>query len=258
MFRNVGRPGALLIGALAFLFFGLCSPASHGDEAIKPQIRSLTVAIDIGHSRASPGATSAAGVPEYRFNKIFADSLHQELSRKGHVRSFLIGGNRDLIPLDMRAAGANRMKADLFISIHHDSVQPQFLTAWSHKGRARLYSDRYRGFSIFYSEKNKNTRKSLAFARDLGTELLKEGLSPTMHHAERIRGENRQLVDEERGIYRYDDLVVLKKTTAPAVLLECGIIVNRQEEASLSDPNYRMKIIGAIQRAIDAYGSRRE
>jgi hypothetical protein len=51
------------------------------------------------------------------------------------------------------------------------------------------------------------------------------------HHAEPIKGENRELVNPELGIYRFDDLIVLKSAAMPAALLECGVIVNRSEES---------------------------
>jgi N-acetylmuramoyl-L-alanine amidase len=96
-------------------------------------------------------------------------------------------------------------------------------------------------------------QKSLLFAGILGTEMLKEGFSPSLHHAEKIEGENRKLVDKNRGIYEYDDLIILKNAKMAAVLLECGIIVNRNEEEQLSDPTNRRKIVLAILRSLDNY-----
>jgi N-acetylmuramoyl-L-alanine amidase len=68
-----------------------------------------------------------------------------------------------------------------------------------------------------------------------------------LHHAEQ---EKRPLLDKEKGVYAFDDLVVLKVAKMPAVLLECGVIVNRTEEEKLNDPVYRKRLIGAIDRAI--------
>jgi hypothetical protein len=45
-----------------------------------------------------------------------------------------------------------------------------------------------------------------------------------------------ELIDAEAGVYRYDHLIVLHSTVMPAVLLEAGSIVNRQEELELATP----------------------
>ncbi len=44
-----------------------------------------------------------------------------------------------------------------------------------------------------------------------------------------------ELIDEEAGVYRYDHLIVLHSAHMPAVLLEAGSIVNRQEELELTN-----------------------
>jgi N-acetylmuramoyl-L-alanine amidase len=225
-----------------------CLTICEGGECIKS---GFVVAIDVGHTRENGGATSATGIPEYVFNRILADSLFRELKKDGYIKSFLIGDNS----LRGRVAAVNKRKANLLLSIHHDSVQPQYLLKWIHEGRTGLYSDKYRGFSIFYSEQNQDAKRSLLFAEHLGLEMLKEGLTPTLHHAEKIAGENRELVDKKNGVYRYDGLGILKGSTMPAVLLECGIILNRREEELLNDPIYRMKIVSAIVRAINQFCS---
>ncbi len=107
--------------------------------------------------------------------------------------------------------------------------------------------------SIFYSERNKESATSLRFSQRLGQELLNSGFSPTLHHAEKIEGENRELVSKEKGIYRFDDLIVLKKTEIPAVLLECGIILNKNEEKLLSNPAYQAALVSSITRAIEKF-----
>lgn len=209
------------------------------------------LAIDVGHSERNGGATSATGVREYAFNKAVAEGLIKELKKEGHIKPYLLGDNS----LKDRVAFANKRNTNLLLSLHHDSVQPRYLSKWTHRGRIHMYSDKYKGYSIFYSQKNGASRQSLHFANLLGLEMLKAGLAPSLHHVERIEGENRELIDGERGIYRYDDLIMLKGSIMPAVLLECGIIVNRQEEELLRDPAYRIKIVTAIRRAISTYCS---
>ena len=148
--------------------------------------------------------------------------------------------------LTQRAALANAAKVDLFISIHHDDVQPLYYQRWTHNGQTYHFSDRYMGYSIFISQKNAYPTESLLFARLLGAQLKAHGLAFTTHHAENLPGERRQLLDAELGVYRYDQLIVLKQTKAPSVLLEAGIIVNRNEEQLLSSPQRQQVISESV------------
>ena len=43
----------------------------------------------------------------------------------------------------------------------------------------------------------------------------------------------RPLLNKETGVYRYDELIVLRKTRMAAVLLEAGSIINRDEELKM-------------------------
>ena len=90
------------------------------------------------------------------------------------------------------------------------------------------------------------------FAKALGVAMRRQGLMPTLHHAEPIKGENRELVNPDLGIYRFDDLIVLKSAPMPAALLECGVIVNRAEEAELLTEERQQKAVAAIHQAVTA------
>jgi N-acetylmuramoyl-L-alanine amidase len=60
-----------------------------------------------------------------------------------------------------------------------------------------------------------------------------------------------QLLDADAGVYRYDQLMVLRETRMPAVLLEAGSIVNRQEELELATPERRLLIAQAAAAAVE-------
>ena len=72
------------------------------------------------------------------------------------------------------------------------------------------------------------------------------GLKPSLHHSEPIKGENRELIDKELGIYIFDDLKVLKNSYSPAFLFEAGVIVNRKEEAIIKTLGFKEKILKAF------------
>jgi N-acetylmuramoyl-L-alanine amidase len=98
-----------------------------------------------------------------------------------------------------------------------------------------------------------NTFSLVIPALPLGEAMRMAGFTPTPHHAERIPGEGRKLVDADLGVYRVDDFGIVKAPLMPAVILECGIIVNRDEEARLSDPVRQAAMVSAISDAIGAY-----
>jgi N-acetylmuramoyl-L-alanine amidase len=214
------------------------------------ELRPCLVAIDVGHSEVAPGAVSSRGVGEFFLNCNVARLLLEKVRTDGASEAFIIENEGDYLSLRQRAEAANLRHADFLISIHHDSVQTRYLSTWTYRGAKRRYCDRFHGFSLFVSTQNARPEESLEFAKSIGSHLLESGFSPTLHHAEKISGENRELMDRERGIYVFDDLVVLKAAAMPAVLLECGVIVNRDEEARLGDRAYQGRLVAAVAAAI--------
>jgi N-acetylmuramoyl-L-alanine amidase len=232
---------------LFFMFFGSRS-------ASECRAGDFKIAIDSGHTPNRPGAVSARGVPEYLFNQNIATLLYQKLLQDQRFKgSYLINEAGDDISLSARANLANRRGAALFVSIHHDSVEPKDLSHWLYQGKSMAYCDKFTGFSIFYSERNGSPLNSLIFAVVLGSEMLRHGFCPTLHHAEKFTGGDKELIDKTRGIYKYNRLVVLRSTDMPAVLLECGIIKNRDEEMQIRKAAYQHRIVEALVSAIKKF-----
>lgn len=183
------------------------------------------LAIDVGHSKIRPGAVSAYGKTEFEFNVALAKSIYDVVS--AHDRPILqIGNDGNSTGLGDRTRIANSAGAKFFLSIHHDSVQSQFLKPWQWQGKTHHFSDHASGFSLFVSRKNPFLATSLRCATAVGHALKQKGLQKSAHHAEPFPGESKEWADKENGVYYYDDLVVLKTAKMPAVLLEAGVIVN--------------------------------
>jgi N-acetylmuramoyl-L-alanine amidase len=212
------------------------------------------VAIDVGHSNANPGATSARGVPEFEFNAALAKVIRDALSSRG-ARIVPIGDDGMALDLRLRTTAAADGGATFLLSIHHDSAQPQYFKRWEWQGVERGYADQFSGFSLFVSRKNPRLEGSLHCASAIGAALKEQGLHPSPHHAENIPGESREWADKNNGVYYYDELVVLKTATMPAVLLEAGVIVNRREEQAMQQPEMRSAISAAVERGLIACGA---
>ncbi len=244
-----GRPAAYL-GALLALIMTQAAATASCDKA------NFRIAVDAGHSAAVPGAISARGITEYAFNLRLSALIAQSLVAHGYrnvLRMVTAGPN-----LVQRALRANAFKADLFLSVHHDSAQPQYFQNWTYDGQERSYIDRFKGWSLFVSQDNAHFTESVGFATLLADRLLMRRLPFSTHHAEPIKGEGKSFVDAARGIYRYDGLVVLRMTDAPAVLMESGLIINRDEETALAGPERQNALAQSVAEAIDLYCASRK
>ena len=211
--------------------------------------------LDVGHSAEVPGAKSARGVPEYEFNLRLARRVEKDLVKAGFRKTLvLVTPGPARAGLHARVARANAMPADLFISVHHDSVPEWFLEAWTFGGQQHGYSDRFAGHSVFMSAENPEAEASLLFGRLLGGEMKAQGLRYTPHYTLReMDWRRRDLLDAEAGVYRYDQLVVLRDTKMPAVLLEAGSIVNRSEELVMGSETRQALIAKAVTKAVDQF-----
>lgn len=154
-------------------------------------------------------------------------------------RGFRVRLIEDHAVLQERTAAA--VGADLFVSIHHDSVRPELLPD------AELYS----GFSLFVSRLNPQLDRSIACASAIGARLRAAGLSPSRYHADPVLGESRPYADERNGVHFFDNLAVTRTATMPAVLVEAGVIVNRHEERELREPRMRRRIARALSQGIE-------
>lgn len=210
------------------------------------------VVVDVGHTLDVPGAMSARGVPEYAFNLQLAREIKQALVDAGFEQAVLmITRTAPWRGLVERAARANAMHANLFIAIHHDSVPDNLKQVWEYAGQKNEFNDDYPGYALFISNDNADPAGSLLFGSMLGHELERRGIHYTPHYTLALMGHRRRiLVDAEAGVYRYDQLIVLRQTRMPAVLLEAGSIVNRQEELELATPERRSLTSAAIATAV--------
>ncbi|MFZ2448694.1 MAG: N-acetylmuramoyl-L-alanine amidase [Syntrophobacteraceae bacterium] len=219
--------------------------------------RAFSVAVDTGHSRETVGTISARNRPEYEYNRKMALLVCRELNKNPRIRAFPINPDGEDITLQRRAELINQARPDLLISIHHDSVRPDYLSNWTHRGVTAQFCDKYWGYAAFISDKNGQAKASRSFAAVLGERMRKAGFIPSAHHLEMAEREGRQPVDAEKGIYRYDNLVVLKDVKYPALLLECGIIKNRSEELLLRNRAYRLRMARAVRSAVELFAERR-
>lgn len=240
------------------------------------------IIVDPGHDPLHPGARSVCGEFEYAYNdRIVATFLKTTSARvlltrePGNLPAAMnlagakntFSGNRHTLQasLQARAELANANKADLFISIHHDSVASRFIHADKNicngKGGHKLISEFRKkhaiGFNVFIyqDENNAHYPDSLRFAKLVGAELLALGRIPSTYHyfpADDCR--SCRPVMRELGVW-HQSLYVLRQTQMPAVLIEVGNIVDVEDEARINTDEFRLQFSLALNRAVARYFS---
>jgi N-acetylmuramoyl-L-alanine amidase len=249
--------GLLIVSSALSIAWGESAGGAQKKQAVCDHVGFHTV-VDVGHT-VNGGARSARGIPEYDYNLRQATEITQALTERGFAKTtLLITEEKTRKGLFQRSERANNLNADLFLSIHHDSVPDKFIEKWEFESEPYGFSDRFKGHSIFISNDNADRGGSLQFGHLLGLAMKARGLQYTPHYTEPFMGNRRRvLVDAAAGVYRYDQLIVLRTTRMPAVLLEAGSIINRDEELALGYPERRALVTQAVVDAVDGFCAQR-
>jgi N-acetylmuramoyl-L-alanine amidase len=176
----------------------------------------MKIIVDAGHGPATPGKRSPDGrLREFHFNSAVAEELKKRLVLDGHTVIFSHSLEED-VPLFERTRLANRLQADLFLSIHANAAGSSFNTAEG------IETFIYPNASAFSKKVSAAIQRSLV----------------------------RSLKRADRGV-KGADFAVLRDTRMPAVLIECGFMTNREELALLQSELYRKRCAGAIAFAVN-------
>ena len=221
--------------------------------------KTFVVVIDAGHGGKDPGATGRYA-KEKTINLAVALKLG-ELIKSNHTDTRVIYTRKSdvFVDLDERAAIANRVKADLFISIHTNAARTRSAkgTETYTLGLARSeenlevakrensaillednYKEKYEGFDpnssesyiIFEFLQNKHLEQSINFASGIQKEFRNTA------------GRS------DRGV-RQAGFLVLRKTGMPSVLVELGYISNVEEEKYLASSTGQQTLANSIYKA---------
>ena len=226
--------------------------------------QNFTVVIDPGHGGHDPGAIGRKG-KEKNINLSVALKLGNFIKNNNPDVKVIYTRQKDVfVALDKRAQIANNAKADLFISIHTNSVAKgrivrgtETYTLGLHRTNDNLevakkensviliendYEQRYAGFNpnssesyiIFEFLQDKNMEKSVQFA----TNIQKQFRST----AKRI----------DKGVHQAG-FRVLRETSMPGVLVELGYISTPDEERYLLTESGTTALAQSIYQAFIKY-----
>ena len=225
-----------------------------------------SIILDPGHGGSETGATGASGVAEKELTLILAQGLKAALERRLPVRVLLTRSEDAYLPLDTRPAIANQNKADLFISLHLNSVagggtrahgaETYFLSMQASDARAAQSAelenqDAEAGGGVGASDGGGDPLHDLQLI--LWDLAQSHYLAESQRLATLIQEElNGALELRDRGV-KQAPFRVLMGAAMPAVLVELGFLSNSEEERKLQDAGYRAELISALVRAVARY-----
>ncbi|MFH1283538.1 MAG: N-acetylmuramoyl-L-alanine amidase [bacterium] len=222
---------------------------------------SLKVVIDAGHGGKDPGCIGYAGTREKDINLIVSKKIAIKLKKSG-IRVFMTRDDDTFVPLFNRADFANRVRADLFISVHcNASLKTQkkgfeayFLSEKASDPSAEATVRLENAVLALEGEPKKRNRK-------VHEVLFSMAKNKFINESSELCGLVKMNVQEKSKFSSYDvkqaGFHVLKGAQMPAVLIECGYLTNRQEEKLLNEKYFQEKIIAGIMEGIQTYEKRK-
>lgn len=229
-FAPVLRNGELYISSADF--FNHLQVLFNPNSLRKVGVR--TILIDPGHGGNDKGA-SGARFAEKVLTLQIAMRLQLKLKNMGY-RVYLTRVNDRRLELKERAAAANSIKADMFISIH--------MNAASNRSVQGIET-----FSITAYGSPSSGSDSAEHKIYPGNRAMHNSTFLAWHVQNNLI---RSTGGRDRGM-KHARFVVLRETQCPAILVECGFISNRTEENMLASAAYQEKIAYAIARGIYDY-----
>ena len=214
------------------------------------------VVIDPGHGGKDPGATNE-GAAEKDLALDAARELRAALLRTGHYQVVMTRDSDQFVPLEQRMQIARREHADLFISLHVNSISDPSLhgaTVYtlSEKGVDRVARKVFAGNGDWFINVDQPTR-DVSVNRILLDLTQRETTNQSTKFANVLLDRMSGRVDLLRRSHRDANFMVLLAPDVPAVLLEMGFITNPVDQERLSSPDQRKVLASAITEAIDNY-----
>ena len=222
--------------------------------------RDIVIAVDAGHGGTDPGAIGRNGTQEKDVTLAIARALATRINAEPGMRATMIRNGDYFVVLRDRMVRARAAKADLFVSIHADSIRDRSITGasvyvLSERGAsseaARWLAERENAADLMGGVKLDDKDASLASVLlDLSQTA---SLSASMTAAERVLGELDRTVDVRKPRVQQAGLIVLKSPDIPSMLVETGYISNPKEEARLKSDRHQERLAETIFTGLRGY-----
>jgi N-acetylmuramoyl-L-alanine amidase len=212
------------------------------------------VVIDAGHGGSDPGAIAVSGdVKEKDLALALARELRDALVERGRVRVAMTRDDDRYLTLDERAAVAQRLSGNLFVSLHMDSAPNPLARGASVYSLSDVASDAEAARFAVMENRGQAADRADGSVRSMLSDLaMRDQMGASADFAARLIGKSAGRLELRPEPHRFAAFHVLRRADTPAVLFEAGYISNVEDEALLRSPEYRAKLVLALAQAIEA------
>jgi N-acetylmuramoyl-L-alanine amidase len=247
-------------GAAAAVAATAAAAAPIKAEHARPEARDLTIAIDAGHGGEDPGAIGMHGTREKDVTLAIARALERSVDAEPGMRAVLTRDGDYFVPLRDRMRRARAQQADLFVSIHADSIRDRAVDGssvyiLSQRGAtneaARWLAERENAADLIGGV-------SLEDKGDLLASVLLDlsqtaSLSASETAAEHVLHQLNLVGEVRKPLVQQAGFMVLKSPDIPSMLIETAYISNPAEEQRLRGVAHQAKLAAAIHQGLREY-----
>ncbi len=222
--------------------------------------RDLLIAIDAGHGGEDPGAIGRNGTREKNVTLAIARALRDAVAREPGMQPYLTRDGDYFVQLPDRMRKARAKQADIFVSIHADSIRDRSIAGssvyvLSARGAsdtaARILAERENASDLIGGVSLDDKDNVLASVLlDLSQSA---SMTASMDAAERVLGQLDNVGEVRKTRVQQARFVVLKSPDVASLLVETAYISNPGEEQRLKDPGHQTRLAAAILAGVRGY-----
>ncbi|WP_336294349.1 N-acetylmuramoyl-L-alanine amidase [Bartonella sp. CB169] len=225
--------------------------------------RNFRVVLDPGHGGIDGGARGITGILEKDVTLAFARVLRDELKKDSHITVALTRDSNVFLRLSERVRKAQEFGADLFISIHADTINIHSLRGATVYTISDKASDAI-AKSLAENENKVDLLDGLPAEESLEVIDILFDLTRRETHAFSVNFANRVVLNLSKNNinlinnpHRYANFQVLRAADIPSVLIEIGYLSNKEDEKLLNNPQWRKQMAASIAYSIRQFSEYR-
>ncbi|WP_208440919.1 N-acetylmuramoyl-L-alanine amidase [Bartonella raoultii] len=227
-------------------------------------VQNFRVVLDPGHGGIDGGARGVTGILEKDVTLDFARALREELQKDPHISVTLTRDSNIFLRLSERVKKAQEFGADLFISIHADTIDVHSLRGATVYTISEKASDAI-AKSLAESENKVDLLDGLPADETIEVTDILMDLTRRETHTFSVNFANSVIsslsknhINLINNPHRYANFQVLRASDIPSVLIEIGYLSNKEDEKLLNDPHWRKQMALSIAHSIRQFAEYRQ